>query len=279
MQPHPYFDLQLHDDVELAEIIGNPISERITIHEWPLSCVQRIHTAAGQTAIYKVQAPPTVEPDFYQRARSPLLVEARLLPIDGAPAALLLTDIQSPNLSELPLDTVAKLAMVDDILHQIAQIGGDLPTLADICTPEKWLAYGQATSEDLSALVAAGTFEQVNSTLIAQVTVCVQSEPISRAISGQTGLVHLDLWAENVLMVGDGYRVIDWQRPIWGPVALDRITLLESVGIDSALHIELGVRQLRTLLLIGQFAQAARRWFPAGAASYDTQIAELIAQL
>lgn len=279
MQPHPYFDLQLHDDAELAEIMGSPIAERITIHEWPLSCVQRIRNAAGQTAIYKVQAPPTVEPDFYQRARSPLLVDARLLPVDGAPAALLLTDIQSPNLSELPLDDVAKLAMVDDILHQIAQIEGDLPTLGDIRTQEKWLAYGQAITEDLSALVEAGTFEQVNTIMIAQVTAQVQSEPISRAISGQTGLVHLDLWAENVLMVEDGYRIIDWQRPIWGPVALDRSTLLESVGIDPALHIELGVRQLRKLLLIGWFAQAARRWFPAGAAFYDTQIAELIAQL
>ena len=39
---HPYFDLRLHDDQELESHLSTKIVERITLHEWPLSCVQRL---------------------------------------------------------------------------------------------------------------------------------------------------------------------------------------------------------------------------------------------
>jgi hypothetical protein len=58
IQP-PFFDLHLHDDAELAALLGSPLVERTTLHKWPLSCVQRIRTADGRSRIYKVQAPPT----------------------------------------------------------------------------------------------------------------------------------------------------------------------------------------------------------------------------
>jgi hypothetical protein len=34
--------IRLHSDSELAEVLGAGIVERQTIHEWPLSCVQRV---------------------------------------------------------------------------------------------------------------------------------------------------------------------------------------------------------------------------------------------
>ena len=40
------------------------------------SFFQRICCASGITQIYKVQAPPNVEPIFYQNARSPLIIGA-----------------------------------------------------------------------------------------------------------------------------------------------------------------------------------------------------------
>ncbi|MBI3960182.1 MAG: hypothetical protein HY328_15325 [Chloroflexi bacterium] len=48
MVNHPYFDLLLHDDAELAAHLGDAIVERVTLHEWPLSCVQRLTTAQGR---------------------------------------------------------------------------------------------------------------------------------------------------------------------------------------------------------------------------------------
>jgi streptomycin 6-kinase len=95
-------------------------------------------------------------------------------------------------------------------------------------------------------------------------------------IHGQTGYVHGDLYGENVIRLAEGYRVIDWQRPLWGPVALDRVVLLESLGVDPTGQVTQGAILLRRLLLIDWFAQAARTWFPAGNPTYDREIARLV---
>jgi hypothetical protein len=53
MRQHLFFDLVLHDDDELSALLGSPVVDRRTLHEWPLSCVQRVTTAGGGTIIYK----------------------------------------------------------------------------------------------------------------------------------------------------------------------------------------------------------------------------------
>lgn len=284
MQPHPYFALQLHDDTELSALLGSPLRKRTTLHEWPLSCVQRLRCLDGRSVIYKVQAPPTVEPTFYRQAQSGLLVAAQVLTADDQGiAALLLEDVQAPTLHTLAADAYLPqqppLLIVEEILAGIAQIEGELPALADIRGEAQWLTYVQAICADLHVLVADGTFQRVSHAMIQQLAMCGASSAVRAAINGPTGYVHLDLRGENVLVVADSYRVLDWQRPIWGPVALDRATLLETVGMDPAAHVAKGVLQLRKLLQIGWLAQAARHWFPPGAPTYDQQIAKLAEQI
>ena len=58
MHKHTHFDLAIHDDLELAAHIGGEILARETLHEWPLSCVERVTTQQGQW-IYKSQFGPT----------------------------------------------------------------------------------------------------------------------------------------------------------------------------------------------------------------------------
>jgi len=279
MQPHPYFDLWLHTDEELRQLLGRTVTGRTTLHEWPLSCVQRLYCEPGPNVIYKVQAEPTVEPAFYQVARAPLLVAAQVLPHDHGPAALLLAELQAPRLSDLTLAPAQVFSIVDTLVTQIGQLRGALPALADLRLPAAWRAYGETIVTDLQQLVADGRFVQVTAALIDEVAAWLQAPSVLAALSGPTGYVHLDLTADNVLVLADGYRVLDWQRPIWGPVDLDRATLLTALGIDPRPYVADGVLPLRTLLAIGWFAQAACRWFPAGIPTYDRQIAGLIGQL
>jgi aminoglycoside phosphotransferase (APT) family kinase protein len=42
-----------------------------------------------------------------------------------------------------------------------------------------------------------------------------------------SGLVHGDLNPANVLVAGEGYRLIDWQRPLFAPRELDQAALFE----------------------------------------------------
>ena len=76
-------------------------TERATLHEWPLSCVQRLTTSDGARVIYKSQFGPTVEPQFYAEARSDLLVPARTIYQAKGHACMLLESVDAPLLEEL----------------------------------------------------------------------------------------------------------------------------------------------------------------------------------
>lgn len=81
MKKHAFFDLYLHSDAALEANLGRRISERVTLHEWPLSRVERIITTSGSW-VYKTQRPPSLEAAFYDAARSDLLLAVnRLRPL------------------------------------------------------------------------------------------------------------------------------------------------------------------------------------------------------
>ncbi len=279
MDPHPYFALHLHSNEELTPFLPSAVTARETLHEWPLSCVQRLHCEDGQTFIYKVQSAPSVEPEFYRQARSSLLVTAQILPVDSGPAALLLEDVYAPRLDGVIRSAAEAIALTEQILDQIAAIDGKLPALDDIRSEDGWLAYAEAILDDLRALVAAGSFQQVNGAMIDTVAAVIAAEDVHAARQGKSGYVHGDLKSDNVLVAADGVRVLDWQRPRWGPVALDRLSLLSSLGVDPADHVAVGVQRLHVLLQIGWLAQCAIHWFAPGVPHYDGQIAQLIGTL
>ena len=79
MYQHKYFNLRLHDNVELEEILRAKIVERRILHEWPLSCVEQVVTEDGRKWVYKSQFGPTVESQFYANATSKLLVAGKTL--------------------------------------------------------------------------------------------------------------------------------------------------------------------------------------------------------
>ena len=94
-------------------------------------------------------------------------------------------------------------------------------------------------------------------------------------IQGPNGLIHHDLHGDNVFLLPDGPRIIDWQRPIRGPLGLDLATLVESFGYDPRSRLAPGLTQVLGLLRIHWFTACAARWFPPGAETYDRQIVDL----
>lgn len=280
MHRHPQFDLWLHDDDELAEAaLGSAPTERTTIHEWPLSCVQRVRTADGRRHIYKVQAPPTIEPAVYAQARSPLLVSVRVLPSAGTTVAMVMDEVEAPRLSDIRPAEAEAVSIAGTLVRQIAEIEGAPSPMADIHTQALWAAYFGEVLDDLSAFVADGTFHTVDTGLVQRLRGIAGGAPLLQAIDSPSGFIHSDLKAENVLVLPDGFRVLDWQRPIRGPVALDVVTLLISLGLDPLRHVPIGVVQLYHLLLIAWFTQSARRWLPGGRPWFDGLIARIGAQV
>ena len=73
------------------------------------------------------------------------------------------------------------------------------------------------------------------------------------AIRARPGYVHRDLCGDNLFVLPDGYRVIDWQRAIRGPTELDLVTLLSSLGFDPLRHVDEGTLRLWLLLQVYWF--------------------------
>lgn len=279
MRRYPHFDLWLHDDDELRPWLGSAVRRRETLHAWPLSCVERLHLADGSTRIYKVQAPPTVEPEFYARATGALLVPAHAVAQPHGPAALLLEDIAAPRLCDLKLPPADLAAIGWAVVAQLRTLTGALPVVADLSTAAQWHDYAGTMVAELAALVDSGVFVQVDRALVDRIAALTAAPAVRSAFAAPAGYVHNDLTATNLFVCEDGYRLIDWQRPIRGPVALDIVALLESAGCVPGAYVAAGAAQLFYLLRIAWFAQCALRWFPSGATTYDGAIAQLVAKI
>ena len=151
--------------------------------------------------------------------------------------------------------------------------------IADLRSVEQWVAYAGTMLADLTALVESGAFRQADHALIDRLRRQALAPGVLTAFRTPTGYVHRDLSGDNIFVLAEGYRVIDWQRPLLGPVLLDLAALLQAVGVDPRKHVDAGILQLRDLLSIAWFVQCARTWFPPGAATYDAAVVRLTAQV
>lgn len=278
MHPHPHFDLLLHSDEELCDLLGVHVAARETLHEWPLSCVQRIHLGGGQRWIYKASAGPTVEPEFYAAAVSPVLPKARLLYRDARYACLLIEEVAGNRLDTLSLNEADGRHIAYELQRKIAAIQGDPPVYLDLSDWESWAALMFGMLEDLKGLVETRRFEKTTAADVERLARAAESptvrEAYIRALNrGEVGLVHHDLHSDNVFVSPGSLKIIDWQRPIYGLADIDRVLLLTSLGFDPRPVVHAGVCLAADLLHVHWWTEAAVTWFPPGVQVYDQAVA------
>ena len=279
MVRHEHFDLWLHDDDELGPLVQSDIAERVTLHEWPLSCVQRLTASDGRMVIYKTQFGPTVEAEFYANARSDLLPGAQTIYESDGHVCMLLEFIEAPLLQDLDPSEEQVVRVGRAVLEQIAQISGQLPYYTDVSDEEKWEAFIGSALKDLQGLVSQGKFSLVDETTVRDLERWAFSESVLSAIRTEPGYVHRDLGGDNLFVLPDGYRVIDWQRPILGPTDLDMATLLESLGFDPLPHVGEGVVRVLNLMKIDWFTRCKSKWIADDGGFYDKQIVQFASRI
>jgi len=262
MQPHPYFKLLLHTTGELERELGERIVAREEMHLWPLSSVESLTTSSGKRFVYKVQHEPTVEPEFYARASTPLLPPCKVLQRDAQQAALLMPFLQAPTLHARNLDAAGLLERGREVLRQIAGIEGDLPLYKDLGTLEAWRAFSARTLDMLSALVRSGVFVLVGQADLDFLGQWVNSPQVLAQVDQTSQLIHGDLTTEHVFVLDDGYRVIDWQRPYRGPGEIDLVTFLESEKIPAQDFLAPAVFGLRWFLFLDWAVEAKTNLLP-----------------
>jgi hypothetical protein len=277
MYQHKYFNLRLHDNVELEEMLRVKIVERRTLHEWPLSCVEQVITDEGRKCVYKSQFGPTVEPQFYANAKSELLVSGKTLyQSESGYANMLFEFIEAPRIRDLNLSDDAIVAAWNNLRQSIAKIEGELPYYHDLSEKKLWKESMEMMLENLEKLVSQGLFQRVDNMALQRLRNWVCSEEVLAALDNNIGFVHNDLSGDNIFVMPDGYRLIDWQRPVIGPRELDLATLLDSLRREPARFVDQSIVWIMYLLRIEWFTECAVRWFPEGQDSYDTSIHRLI---
>lgn len=233
MITHPYFtDILMHTDDELAEILRTGIVERKTIHEWPLSCVQQLILDNGTKLIYKSQLPPTVELRFYENASTKLLPDCRTLGKLGKCDIMLLEWIDAPLLSSKICSDMELVKHGKRVIEEIGGINGVLPVYMDIGSTEAWSNVVSDYLETLKKLVSDGKFNSVQPEAVEQLKHWASSDKVLLMITKNPQVTHGDLKADQIFVTEDGYRIIDWQRPVMAPPEIDLVSLLIGQGVD-----------------------------------------------
>ncbi len=264
MEAHPFFEgIWLHSDEELAAALGTEVRERETIHEWPLSCVQRLLLADGTRLVYKSQLPPTVEPEFYARAASPLLPGYRVLGAVGDCTAMVVDWIDAPPLREVARTEDEYVEHGKKLVEQIGEIGGNPPVYLDVSSADAWSSLADITLANLRQLILDGRFGLVDPRQVARLTAWATSSAVIGTITEGPRIAHGDLMAEQVFVAEDGYRVVDWQRPVAAPPEVDLVALLAGQGIEPRRHVSTAAVGIFWFLRLHWAVEAQVHLFPS----------------
>jgi len=274
MTPHPYFNLVMHQDDELAQFCQETIIERKTIHEWPLSCVQLITLESGVRKIYKSQYGPTVEADFLSQAHSPLLPQSEILYHYDGYQVFLLEYLHGTLLEEMRWSEEQVASTGRQILHEISKIQGTLPVHTDIGSPVKWEALVTETLSHVEAFIGSGQFHSSTVSELNAIHAWALSPVVCHRIAEESCLIHGDLTRDNVFVCDDGLRVIDWQRPSKAPAEVDLVALLNAHGGNPCRYVAVDIVGIFHFLQMHWAVECQRRWIVE--ASYDEWVHEAI---
>ncbi len=245
MQKHPFFSrLLMHSDDELAERLGAGIVERETLHQWPLSCVQRLLLENGKKLIYKSQLPPTVEAEFYECASSALLADYQVLDKLEDCSTMTIDWIDAPLLRNTASEKADLIDHGKQVMEQICEIRGELPVYLDVGTKDAWQSVTELTLEKFQKLVMDKRFPSTHLEQLELVRQWTNSAEPREVISRESRVIHGDFKADQVFVTADGYRVIDWQRPILAPPEVDLVCFLVEEGIDPRQHVRSAIVKL-----------------------------------
>lgn len=254
--------LRFHDDIELGALLGSTVVERRLVHEWPLTRTEEIRLRDGRHLAYKCQLPPSIETAFYASASSALLTGFLDLGRDGECAFLVTDWIESPSLLDLNLGRDEMIATVRDIVDEIGGIRGNPPHYLDISTPARWSAVVEDAASKLRALISEARFTAIPASDVHRLELWAETPPVVAAVTTDPRTVHGDLTLEEVFRTRDGWRVIDWQRPIHGPRELDTVSLLRFARIDPSTVVPREFVHLSSFLLLHWAVTAAHDLLP-----------------
>jgi hypothetical protein len=240
----------LHDDAELAELLGSSVASRTTVHAWPLTSTEDLRLADGRRYAYKAQLQPSVEAAVYAAVGDPLLPRHIDLGRTGSTRHMTTEWIDAPSLHTLTLDESKFVDHARAVVARISALPRAVPVFLDLSTVAAIENAVDAVAHRLEALIRGGRFARLNVNVPARLRAWARGSRLGQQATARVALTHGDLSPEEVFVAPDGYRVIDWQRPILGAPELDLISLLRHGGIDPLKYVQPEMVQLSWFVLL-----------------------------
>ena len=281
MKKHIYFDLQLLENNEIANILSSEVIERETLHEWPLSCVEKITTTDQRQWVLKSNHEPcNLEGQFYQAVQHPNII-APVLIQDKHPYQSIIYPYQdevipfsSVNLNK-PKDALESFAELHKPIEEFAKPG--LPAYLKMDDSEFLEKTLSQLIFKLTLLAKGDVFKNISLRHIKRLTDILDSPIVEEIALDQTGYMHGDFSGDNILASGTSYEwfILDWQRPFYGSILIDQYYFLKSYRLEP----DLPTLLMGTIHEMIWFTDCAIKWFPDGKGGYEGNIHQLLKTL
>ena len=134
--------------------------------------------------------------------------------------------------------------------------------------------------DKLNTLIENNRFTLIDLDAVEHLRAWAASAPVIEKVIGQPRLIYGDLTAEQVFVISDGYKVIDWQRPVIAPSEVDLVTLLVRQKIEPRQYVDPVVVGIYWFLHLRWVVEAQYDLFPEKHwAAFDQWAAEAINQI
>lgn len=279
MKRHEYFDLHILENSEIAAVCSSRVIDRITLQQWPLSCVEKITTVDDQQWILKSNHQPCdIEGLFYEQVYhriilTPLHIDSRhpyqsiIYPYLEGKAVAESSSMNPGDLEYLFHNYHEPLSAIDHL---------NLPAYLRFDTEKDYLTAVVFIENTVKDLIHQGLFHQVSPSLCQELADILHAPLTLSLAMTNTGLIHGDFSADNILLHDDGqFTILDWQRPMVGSRLVDLFTFYRSLNQQPPAEAVL----MGSFPLIYWLADCSIRWFPEGVNTYDQQISQLIADM
>lgn len=220
-----FLNLWVLEDREAEARVGCRIEAREKLHHWPLSWVEKWVLSNGRTVVYKSQcAEASVEKAVYEKVQAPFLLP--LLHGETCRGCDMMIFPYCPP-SDAAVTSASQVMELSGQCGELLRAIGEMPVFFDLSSADRMIS--QTETACLSALDQADRQTGLSSLfrwMEAQVPRLYAGEPI--------GLVHGDINAGNLIREGGAVRyILDWQRPMLAPLALEQALALRLAGYKS----------------------------------------------
>lgn len=220
-----FLNVWVLEDREAEERVGCRVEAREKLHHWPLSWVEKWVLSDDRTVVYKSQrAEASVEKAVYEKVQAPFLLP--LLHAESCRGCDMLIFPYCPS-SHAAAPSVSEVKQLSAQCREALRNVAGMPVFFDLSSPDEMIA--QTESACLSAL-GNGWPEAGLSPLFrwmeAQIPRLYDGQPI--------GIIHGDVNASNLITEGGALRyILDWQRPMLAPLALEQALALRLAGYET----------------------------------------------